>query len=85
MSFEVVEVDGRRVAFDREMRRLVVLGHVPVYALAADGPLARLWRDVCGPDAEIAAGVGNLAGVLAVCAAGEAETWMAELLGGGES
>ena len=85
MSVEIVEVNGQRVAIDRERRRLVVYYPVPVSALATAGPLARLWRDVCGRDAEIAAGVSNLAGVLAVCAAGEAEAWMAELRGGGES
>ena len=83
MSVEIVEVNGQRVAIDRERRRLVVYYPVPVSALATAGPLARLWRDVCGRDAVLAADVGDIVGGLAVCAAGEADAWRAELRGGG--
>ena len=71
MSAEIVDVEGLRVLVDRERRRLVIYGPVPMSLLSAARPLSRLWREVCGRDAVSAAG-------LAICSAGDAEAWLAE-------
>lgn len=86
MSAEVVEVAGLRVWLDRERRRLVVSLPVPCSAFEARGPLAKLWREVCGPQSKMVFDISDHVGGLAICADDEVEAWRAELLaaGGGQ-